>query len=110
MKTLIEKVDISITTRKNALPTSAPVVGRFRISPEMDVASFVEDEEAKVIVGERNGRRIRRGKDCSVWWNPVTEEFRIHLTVRCDTKSVLMSECNYEDCINFIKRKIYEQQ
>lgn len=108
MRTMIEKVDISITTKKNALPTMKPVAGRFRLSKGLDTASFVEDEDATVIVGVRNGRRIRQGKDCSVYWNPVKEEFRMHLTIGNDSRSIILAECNFEDCLNFIKRRILE--
>ena len=43
MKTLVEKVDISITTIKNTLPQEKPVAGKFRISENCETASFVEE-------------------------------------------------------------------
>ena len=46
MKTLVEKVDISITTIKNTLPQEKPVAGKFRISENCETASFVEEDAA----------------------------------------------------------------
>jgi len=108
MKTTIEKVDISITTKRNALPVSRPVAGKFRLGATLEKASFVEEEDAKVIIGGSNTERIRRGRDCSVYWNPVKEEFRMHLTIGNNSRSIILAECNFEDCIDFIKRRILE--
>ena len=47
MKTLVEKVDISITTIKNTLPQEKPVAGKFRISENCETASFVEEDAVR---------------------------------------------------------------
>ena len=59
MKTLVEKVDISITTIKNTLPQEKPVAGKFRISEDCETASFVE-EDAVVIYGDPKSKRLMR--------------------------------------------------
>ena len=76
MKTLVEKVDISITTIKNTLPQEKPVAGKFRISENCETASFVE-EDAVVIYGDPKSKRLMRGKGCSVWYNPEKKTYKI---------------------------------
>ena len=79
MKTFIEKVDISITTKKNSLPTK-PVAGRFKIAPSCDIASFIE-EDATIIFGESKSKRIMQGKHCAVYWDSKRERYRISISI-----------------------------
>ncbi len=105
MKSYVEGVDISITTRRNALPISKPVVGWFRLSPQRDSASFVEDDAARVIFGEPKSHCVFRGRKCSVWWHPVKKEYKISVRL-----SPLESPCEpewaFEECMNRIKQFI----
>lgn len=110
MKTTIEKVDISITTKKNSLPTSKAVAGRFRLYEENTKATFVEEESATVIYGESKSRRVLQGKTCSVWWNPEKERYTIRITVAPSKKSSkLMAELDFETCISCIERRMAEE-
>ena len=104
MKTIVEKVDISITTKNNALPTK-PVAGRFRIAPSCDVASFIE-EDATIIFGESKRKRIMQGKHCAVYWNPEKGRYRISISIDpTQAGAFVLAECDYEDCVTCIKRK-----
>lgn len=105
MRTLVEKVDISISTKKNALPTSKPVAGRFRMSPDLGNASF-EEEDAVVIYGDPKSKRLMRGKGCSVWYNPEKKTYKICVQVNPD-ESPARPEWAFEECMNFIKRRIF---
>lgn len=104
MKTLVEKVDISITTIKNALPQDKPVAGKFRISEDCETASFVE-EEAVVIYGDPKSKRLMAGKGCSVWYNTEKKMYKICVQVN-PNESPARPEWAFEDCLNFIKRRI----
>ena len=104
MKTLVEKVDISITTIKNALPQEKPVAGKFRISENCETASFVE-EDAVVIYGDPKSKRLMRGKGCPVWYNPEKKTYKICVQVNPD-ESPARPEWAFEECMNFIKRRI----
>ena len=107
MKAHIENVNLSVTTRKNALPTSKAVAGRFRLSPEMDTASFVEEEDTKVICGEPKTKRLMVGRGYSVRYNPEEGTFIVRVAMKGDPLSVTKAEWNFEECISYIKRKIY---
>lgn len=105
MKTIIEKVDISITTHRNALPIKKPVAGHFRISEDCTVASFHE-EDATIIFGESKSKRIMHGKHCAVYWNPEKEKYRISISIDpTQSGAFVLAECDYEDCVKCIKRK-----
>ena len=104
MKTFIEKVDISITTKKNSLPTK-PVAGRFKIAPSHGIASFIE-EDATIIFGESKSKRIMQGKHCAVYWDSKKERYRISISIDpTQSGAFVLAECDYEDCVTCIKRK-----
>jgi len=107
MKTIIEKVDISITTKRNALPIEKPVAGRFRISEDCSVASFHE-EDATIIFGESKSKRIYQGSDCSIWWNPEKQKYTVRLQIEDNPCAVTKAEWNAEDCLNYIKRRMLQ--
>lgn len=105
MKTHLESVDLMVTTKKNSLPTSKPVAGRFRLSPEMDTASFVE-EDAVVIIGEPKSKRVMHGRTCAVYWHPEKERYSIRIAINPkDPRAKLIAELDFETCIDFIRRR-----
>ena len=105
MKVQLEKVALSVTTKGSSMPTRKPVAGNFRMSPKWDTASFVEDEKACVIYGDPKARCLKRGRLCSVWWHPEKKQYKIAL--RIDPKeSPMFPQCAFEDCMNYIKRRI----
>ena len=106
MKSMIEKVDISITTKRNALPIEKPVAGRFRISEDCTMASFHE-EDATIIFGEKKSERVMRGKRCAVYWDSKKKRYRISILVDPSMPGFnVFAECDYEDCIRFIRREV----
>jgi len=107
MKTRLEKVDLSITTIKNSIPTSKAVTGRMRVSADMESATFVE-EEGKVILSEGKCSRVYRGQNCSVWYDAEKDEYRIRVTLKkVDNPSTMMAQCDFEECLNYIIRRKY---
>ena len=109
MRAHLENVDLHITTRKNGLPTSKPAVGRFRVHPDQSAASFIE-EEGKVIFGEGHSRRLMRGKGYSVWYDEKNERYLVRVTLKPTDKAYLMmAQCDFEECINFIEKKEHEK-
>lgn len=105
MKSIIEKVDISITTKRNALPIEKPVAGRFRISEDCTAASFHE-EDATIIFGEPKSKRIMQGKHCAVYWNPEKGKYRISISIDPNQSGAfILAECDYEDCVTCIRKK-----
>lgn len=111
MKTNFEAVELSVRTKKNRIPTSKPVAGRFRMSPDFDKAFFSEEEHASVIIGEGKTRRLFRRNTCSVRYNEEDEEYVIRIRVKTSKPGYdLMAECDFEECINYIKAKHYEER
>ena len=106
MKTHIENVNLSVTTKKNSLPTSKPVAGSFRLSPELDTASFVEEERAKIVIGEAKTKRLMTGRGYSVRYNPEEGTFIVRVAMKPDPLSVTKATWNFEECISYIKRKL----
>lgn len=108
MKSIIEKVDISITTIKNALPQEKPIAGRFQLSDDCSAAVFKEEENATVIIGESKSKRIMQGRRCAVYWNSEKERFKICISVPPTKAAVIAAECDFEDCLNYIKRRMLQ--
>ena len=104
MRIIVEGVDISINTKKNALPTGKPVAGRFKIAPDCETASFVE-EDAVVIYGDPKSKRLMRSKGCSVWFNAEKNMYKICVQVN-PNDSPARAEWDFEECLNFIKRRL----
>ena len=106
MKAHIENVNLSVTTLKNALPVSKAVAGRFRLSPEWDTASFVEEEGTRVVCGEPKTRRLMAGNGYSVRYSPEEKKYIVRVTMQGDPLSVTKATWNFEECINYIRRKL----
>ena len=106
MKTIVEKCDIHITTIKNMLPQEKPVAGKFQLSDDCSAAVFKEEENAHVFVGESKSKRIMQGRRCAVYWNPEKERFKICISVPPTKAAVIAAECDFEDCLNAIKRRM----
>ena len=106
MKKKKKKCDIHITTIKNALPQEKPVAGKFQISDDCSVAVFKEEENATVIIGESKSKRIMQGQRCAVYWNSEKERFKICISVPPTRAAVIAAECDFEDCLNTIRRRI----
>ena len=108
MEMTIKKVDLSITTKRNALPTSKPVAGKFHLGANLGKASFVEEENATVIFGKSNTERLLRGENYSIHWNRKKKMYIVRLQVYPTPISLRDAEWNFEDCVDFIKRRILE--
>lgn len=108
MRTTLESVDVSVTTKKNALPTK-PLHGRFHLSSDFEKASFVEEEGEAVIFGERKSRRVYRGRNCAVHYNAEEEKFIIRVQVLANRRSLEAAEMDCEECLNFIDRRLKER-
>ena len=107
MRTIYEEITLSVDTKKNAVPNGKLMAGRLSVDENGFEANFEEEEGAVAVFKERNAKRIMRGKNCSVWWNPVDEVYKVHLTINPEEKMCLSkAEWNAEDCINFIKRRM----
>ena len=105
MKAKLEGVTLHVTTKASSMPTSRPVAGNLKLSPDWEDASFVEDAKACVIYGDPKAKPLKRGRLCSVWWHPEKKQYKISL--RIDPKeSPMFPEWAFEDCMNFIKRRI----
>lgn len=103
-------MDVHITTLANCLPASKPAFGRFRVLPEQHVASFIEEESKVVICGEGKSRRLLRGKNYSVWYNAEKNQYKVRITLKpSDLTAAMMAQCDFEECINFIKRREHEK-
>jgi len=109
MRTTIESVDVSVTTKKNALPTSKPLHGRFHLSPDFEKASFEEEEGEAVFFGERKSRRVFRGRNCAVHYNAEENKFIIRVQVLANRPSLEAALLDCEECLNFIDRRLKER-
>lgn len=98
METIVEGVDISITTIKNELPQQKPVAGKFIISKDCSVAVFKEEENATVIIGERQSKRIMQGKGFNLSFNPEKNIYRITLSVDADKPDWNTAVVNFTNC------------
>ncbi len=105
MNAIIEKVDVSVTTRMNSLPTSKAALGRFRLSEGLDAASFEETGVAELL-GESRSRRVFRKENASIWWNADKRRYRVCISVSCDPLSAMQGEWDAEECMNILRRRI----
>lgn len=106
MKTFVEKCDIHITTIKNVLPQAKPVAGKFQLSDDCSAAMFKEEENATVIIGDRKSRRIMQGPRCAVYWNTEKKRFKICISVPPTMSAATVAECDFEECMKAISRRI----
>lgn len=107
MRTVYEEITLSVNTRKNAAPNGKLMAGRLEVDEDGIEASFTEEAGEVAVFRERHARRIMRGRNCSVWWSPVDEKYKIHLTVDPEEKMCLTkAQWNAESCINAISRRM----
>ncbi len=106
MKTTLEGVILSVTTRKNALPEKKPAVGRLLVAAQEGRASFEEDEDARIVSGDPKGVRVMRGRNAAVYWRPEEDRFKICVFVSKEKSKVLDAELATEECFSFIKQAI----
>lgn len=75
------------------------------MSPDMEEASF---EEQDFSFGCSGKRRVFRKPNCSVWLDS-DGSYIIRLKFDPnDNHRYMHLECNFEECMNFIKSRIYE--
>ena len=87
MRTVYEEITLSVDTKKNAVPNGKLMAGRLSVDENGFEASFEEEEGEVAVFKERNAKRIMRGKNCSVWWNPVMR------CTKCTSPSTLKRKC-----------------
>ena len=110
MKTIIQSCELTISHRRKYLAEDKPLAGRILVNDlDNGKATFDEWEGATVICGEPKSRRVLQGKTCSVWWNPEKERYTIRISVAPNMDAAMLSECDYEECIAYVKRKIRER-
>lgn len=106
MKTTLEGVALSVTTKNNRLPEKKPAVGRLLVEAMEGRASFEEEEDARIISGEPKGVRVMRGRNAAVYWRPEENRFKISVFVSKEKSQVLDAELATEECFSFIKQAI----
>ena len=82
------------------------MAGKFQISEDCTAAVFKEEKNATVIIGESKSKRIMQGQRCAVYWNSEKERFKICISVPPTRAAVIAAECDFEDCLNTIRRRI----
>ena len=107
--TTIQGCELRVESKGYPQPRK-PIVGNLTVSGEEAKASFVEDDEAKVIYGERLSKPVFRGKRCSIWYNPKEQVFKVRITTALTEKGIVEAELNAEQCINYLKRKYHESK
>lgn len=111
MKTVYEKVELSVTTKKNATPEGKLLAGRLSIHKDAEKADFTEEEGCKVILGEPKSKRVFQGKSCSVWWRPEDRCYVIRVLIRENNPTAKMeAQCDFEECLAHVQRKIIEKK
>ena len=104
MRTVYEEITLSVDTKKNAVPNGKLMAGRLSVDENGFEANFKEEEGSVAVFKERSAKRIMRGKNCS-----VDEVYKVHLTINPEEKMCLSkAEWNAEECMNFIKRRMYQ--
>ena len=108
MRTIYHEITLSVDTRKNVAPNGKLMAGRLSVDEDGEKANFKEEQGEVAVFKERSAKRIMRGKNCSVWWSPVDEKYKIHLTIDPEEKMCLSkAEWNAEECLNFVSRKMF---
>ncbi len=108
MRTIYHKIALSVDTRKNVAPNGKLMAGKLSVDEEGEKANFKEEEGASVIYGEAHTKRLMRGKNCSVHWHDEKKKYLIRIYVDPNV-SPAQPEWDFEECMNFIRRKILSQ-
>ena len=107
MKTTYEKVELSVTTKKNATPEGKLLAGRLSIHKDAEKAEFTEEDNLRVICGETKSKRLFRGNRCSVWWRPEDKSYLIRVRIKEDNPTGKFdATCDFENCLTFIGNDI----
>lgn len=85
LKTVIESIRLSVETKKNCLPGGKEFMGSIRISKDMSVAKFKE-EEILHFSGPQKHFRLYKRQNCNVTLNTETQKYRI--SVYIDPKEI----------------------
>ncbi|MBR6032992.1 MAG: hypothetical protein IKP36_13720 [Bacteroidaceae bacterium] len=111
MKTTYEGVSLSVTTKKNATPEGKLLAGRLNVHKNAEKADFTEEEGAVVIYGEPKSKRIMQGRTCAVYWNPEKKQYLVRIRIDTGRKDPkLIAELDFEECMNFIGRRMANEK
>ena len=108
MNVKIQGALLNITAENATLQGKKVAAGRFHLAPDWDRASFVEEKGARVICGERNSHRLLQGNNCSVWWNSKKKRYTIRVSMTPDMCGAIFAECDFEECLNYVKSRIHD--
>ena len=107
MKTVTVIEGCKLKVQSNGYPSpNKPIVGNLTVSGEEAKASFIEDDTAKVIIGERKSRQVLRGKYCSVWYHPEKKRYTVRVSVELTKSGIIDGELDAEICFNYLKRQL----
>lgn len=109
MNVQIDSAVLHVSASNAVLQGNKTATGRFSISGDWDEAVFTE-QEGTLICGESKSRRVKKGKNYSIWWNPDKERYTVRIIVPPDQRGALLAECDFEECINYIRMKINENR
>ena len=105
MKTVTVIEGCKLKVQSNGYPSpNKPIVGNLTVSGEEAKASFIEDDTARVIIGERKSRQLYRGKNCSVWHNPEKDRYVVRIQIDGLSRAgITGGEFDAEICFNYLK-------
>ncbi len=103
MRTTYERVELSVTTKKNATPNGKLLAGRLNMAENGEKADFTEEDNLTVICGESKSKRLFRGNRCSVWWRQEDKSYLIRVRIKEDSPTGKFdATCDFENCLTFI--------
>ena len=106
VKTIFERIELAVETKKNCMPNSKVILGRLAVDRRGEHARFEETEQDIITIGVRHSRRVMHGKRCAVWWNPVKEKYRVCITIDPQESDALQkANFDFDDCYSFLAKR-----
>lgn len=97
MRTIFERIRLTVDTQKNALPAGKTLFGSLKIANDLDQARFREEPYPFETI-LRKSIRLLRGKGFHLSFNPEKNIYRITLSVDADKPDWNTAVVNFANC------------
>ena len=97
MRTIFERIRLTVDTQKNALPAGKTVFGSLKIANDLAQARFREEPYPFETI-LRKSIRLKQGRGFHLSFNPEKNTYRITLSVDADKPDWNTAVVNFTNC------------
>ena len=97
MRTIFERIRLTVDTQKNALPAGKTLFGSLKFGNNLESARFREEPYPFETI-LRKSLRLRHGKGYTLSFNPEKNMYRITINVNADNPDWNTAAVNFANC------------